>query len=326
MSQMLGRLIGSQGRFIEQMFAGLEQATGQHGYDADVVGRILTANNYKLHQLGFASGTVTVTELRPVVKQRFAELEKQFEQRFLTDQALAQAMTETLQGMEVLELSPVMRDRLDLHQADLADQIAQTQRGYWQFQPLKVTLDAVQFDERLIPAVQLQLVSTKLRQCLLTALAVAERVRQSNQLVLILASVNHSTRLKSWLEQGNDQSWTLAGFPVANEAIERIMADRESELYRQLQSIQPDIAQRLTDFRMEDFVNRLIGDVWFADSYGLGVVGDELVSLNIFDQMTNDNQQLYTTVYRQLITQYLQNPNLCKQILQQLERYLRMVS
>lgn len=325
MSQMLGRLIGSQGRFIEQMFAGLEQATGQHGYDADVVGRILTANNYKLHQLGFVSGTVTATELRPVVEQRFAELEKQFEQRFLTDQALAQAMTEALQGVEVLELSPVMRNRLDLHQADLVDQIAQTQRGYWQFQPLKVTLDAVQFDERLIPAVQLQSASTKLRQCLLTALIVAERVRQSNQLVLILASVNYSVRLRNWLEQGNDQSWTLAGFPVANEAIERIMADRESELYHQLQSIQPDIAQRLTDFRLEDFVNRLIGDTWFADSYGLGVVGDELVSLSIFDQMTNDNQQLYTTVYRQLITKYLQNPNLCKQILQQLERYLRMV-
>jgi len=234
-------------------------------------------------------------------------------------------MTEALQGVEVLELSPVMRDRLDLHQADLADRIAQTQRGYWQFQPLKVTLDAVQFDERLIPAVQLQLASTKLRQCLLTALAVAERVRQSNQLVLILASVNYSTRLKSWLTHDNDQSWTLAGFPVANEAIERIMADRESELYRQLQSIQPDIAQRLTDFRMEDFVNRLIGDAWFADSYGLGVVGDELVSLNIFDQMTNDNQQLYAVVYKQLIAKYLQNPNLCKQILQQLEHYLRMV-
>ena len=325
MSQMLGQLIGSQGRFIEQMFAGLEQATGQHGYDADVVGRILTANNYKLHQLGFVSGTVTATELRPVVKQRFTELEKQFEQRFLTDQALAQAMTGALQGVEVLELSPVMRDRLDLHQADLVDQIAQTQRGYWQFQPLKVTLDAVQFDERLIPAVQLQLASTKLRQCLLTALAVSERVRQSNQLVLILASVNYSTRLKSWLGQGNDQSWTLAGFPVANEAIERITADRESELYRQLQVVQPDIAQRLTDFRMEDFVNRLIGNTWFADSYGLGVVGDELVSLNIFDQMTDHNQQLYTTVYRQLIAKYLQNPNLCKQILQQLERYLRMV-
>jgi hypothetical protein len=325
MSQMLGRLIGSQGRFIEQMFAGLEQATGQHGYDADVVGRILTANNYKLHQLGFVSGTVTATELRPVVEQRFAELEKQFEQRFLTDQALAQAMTEALQSVEVLELSPVMRNRLDLHQADLVDQIAQTQRGYWQFQPLKVTLDAVQFDKRLIPAVRLQLASTKLRQCSLTALAVVEQVRQSNQLVLILASVNYSVRLRNWLEQGNDQSWTLAGFPVANEAIERIMADRESELYRQLQSIQPDIAQRLTDFRLEDFVNRLIGDMWFADSYGLGVVGDELVSLNIFDQMTNDNQQLYTTVYRQLIAKYLQNPNLCKQILQQLERYLRMV-
>lgn len=325
MSQMLGQLIGSQGRFIEQMFAGLEQATGQHGYDADSVGRILTANNYKLHQLGFVSGTVTATELRPVVKQRFAELEKQFEQRFVTDQALAQAMTEALQGVEVLELSPVMRDRLDLHQVDLADQIAQTQRGYWQFQPLKVTLDAVQFDNRLVSTVQLQSASTKLRQCLLTALAVAERVRQSNQLALILASVNYSVRLRNWLEQGNDQSWTLAGFPVANEAIERIMADRESELYRQLQSIQPDIAQRLTDFRLEDFVNRLIGDAWFADSYGLGVVGDELVSLSIFDQMTNDNQQLYTTVYRQLITKYLQNPNLCKQILQQLERYLRMV-
>ena len=324
MSQMLRQLIGSQGRFIEQMFAGLEQATGQHGYDADVVGRILTANNYKLHQLGFASGTVTATELRPVVKQRFAELEKQFEQRFLTDQALAQAMTEALQGVEVLELSPVMRNRLDLHQADLVDQIAQTQRGYWQFQPLKVTLDAVQFDERLIPAVQLQLASTKLHRCLLTALAVAERVRQSNQLVLILTSTNRPTRLQLWLTHGNDQGWTLAGFPVANEAIERIMADRESELYRQLQSIQPDIAQRLTDFWMEDFVNRLIGDAWFADSYGLGVVGDELVSLNIFDQMTNGNRQLYTTVYRQLITKYLQNPNLCKQILQQLERYLRM--
>lgn len=324
MSQMLGRLIGSQGRFIEQMFAGLEQATGQHGYDADVVGRILTANNYKLHQLGFVSGTVTATELRPVVKQRFAELEKQFEQRFLTDQALAQAMTETLQGVEVLELSPVMRDRIDLHQADLVDQIAQTQRGYWQFQPLKVTLDVVQFDERLIPAVQLHLASTKLRQCLLTALAVAERVRQSNQLALILTSTNRPTRLQSWLKQGNNQSWTLAGFPVANEAIERIMAERESELYRQLQSIQPDIAQRLMDFRMEDFVNRLIGDTWFTDSYGLGVVGDELVSLNIFDQITDHNQQLYTTVYRQLIAKYLQNPNLCKQILQQLERYLRM--
>lgn len=324
MSQLLGRLIGSQGRFIEQMFAGLEQATGQHGYDVDVVGRILTANNYKLHQLGFASGTVTATELRPVVEQHFAELEKQFEQRFLTDQALAQAMTEALQGVEVLELSPVMRDRLDLHQADLVDQIAQTQRGYWQFQPLRVTLDAVQFDERLIPAVQLQLASTKLRRCLLTALAVAERVRQSNQLALILTSTNRPTRLKSWLGQGNDQSWTLAGFPVANEAIERIMADRESEPYRQLQAVQPDLAQQLTDFRLEDFVNRLIGDVWFADSYGLGIAGDELVSLNIFDQMTNDNQQLYTTVYRQLITKYLQNPNLCKQILQQLERYLRM--
>ena len=325
MSQMLGRLIGSQGRFIEQMFAGLEQATGQHGYDVDVVGRILTANNYKLHQLGFVSGTVTATELRPVVEQHFPELEKQFEQRFLTDQELTQAMTEALQGVAVLELSLVMRDRLNLHQADLVDQIAQTQRGYWQFQPLKVTLDAVQFDERLIPAVQLQSASTKLRQCLLTALIVAERVRQSNQLVLILASVNYSTRLKSWLGQGNDQSWTLAGFPVANEAIERIMADRESELYHQLKSIQPDIAQRLTDFRMEDFVNRLIGDAWFADSYGLGVVGDELVSLNIFDQITDHDQQLYTTVYRQLIAKYLQNPNLCKQILQQLERYLRMV-
>ena len=45
---------------------------------------------------------------------------------------------------------------------------------------------------------------------------------------------------------------------------------------------------------------------------------------NIFDQMTNDNQQLYAVVYRQLIAKYLQNPNLCKQILQQLERYLRM--
>lgn len=325
MSQMLGRLIGSQGRFIEQMFAGLEQATGQHGYDADVIGRILTTKNYKLHQLGFVPGAVTATELRLVVKQRFAELEKQFEQRFLTDQALAQAMTEALQGVEVLELSPVMRDRLDLHQADLADQIAQAQRGYWQFQPLKVTLDAVQFDERLIPAVQLQSASTKLRQCLLTALAVAERVRQSNQLALILTSTNRPTRLQSWLKQGNNQSWTLAGFPVANEAIERIMAERESELYRQLQSIQPDIAQRLMDFRMEDFVNRLIGDTWFTDSYGLGVVGDELVSLNIFDQITNHNQQLYTTVYRQLIAKYLQNPNLCKQILQQLERYLRMV-
>jgi hypothetical protein len=324
MSQMLGQLIDSQGRFIEQMFAGLEQATGQHGYDADVVGRILTANNYKLHQLGFASGTVTVTELRPVVKQRFAELEKQFEQRFLTGQALAQAMTEALQGVEVLELSPVMRDRLDLHQADLVDQIAQTQRGYWQFQPLEVTLDAVQFDERLISAVQLQSASTKLRQCLLTALAVAERVRQSNQLVLILTSTNRPTRLQSWLTHGNDQSWTLAGFPVANEAIERIMADRESELYHQLKSIQPDIAQRLTDFRMEDFVNRLIGDTWFTDSYGLGVVGDELVSLNIFDQITDHDQQLYTTVYRQLIAKYLQNPNLRKQILQQLEHYLRM--
>ena len=76
---------------------------------------------------------------------------------------------------------------------------------------------------------------------------------------------------------------------------------------------------------MEDFVNRLIGDAWFADSYGLGVVGDELVSLNIFDQMTNDNQQLYAVVYKQLIAKYLQNPNLCKQILQQLEHYLRMV-
>ena len=142
--------------------------------------------------------------------------------------------------------------------------------------------------------------------------------------MLILASVNYSTHLQSWLTHGNDQSWTLAGFPVTNETIEQSLADRESELYRQLQSIQPDIAQRLTDFRMEDFVNRLISDAWFADSYGLGVVGDELVSLNIFDQMTNDNQQLYTTVYRQLIAKYLQNPNLCKQILQQLERYLRM--
>ena len=326
MSQMLGRLIGSQGRFIEQMFAGLEQATGQHGYDADVVGRILTANNYKLQQLGFASGTVTATELRPVVKQRFAELEKQFEQRFVTDQALAQVITEALQGVSVLELSPVMRDRLDLHQADLVDQIAQTQRGYWQFQPLKVTLDTVQFDERLIPTVQLQLASTKLRQCLLTALAVAERVRQSNQLALILTSTNRPTRLQSWLTHGNDQSWTLAGFPVTNETIEQLLADRESELYRQLQVVQPDLAQQLTDFRLEDFVNRLIGDTWFADSYGLGVVGDELVSLNIFDQITDHNQQLYAVVYRQLIAKYLQNPNLCKQILQQLERYLRMAS
>ena len=105
MSHLLGQLLGSQGRFVEQMFVNLERATNQQAYDVDIVGRILTANNYKLRQLGFRPGTVEAIELRPVLEHYFTELEGRFDQRFATDQALAQAMNQALQGVAVLELS-----------------------------------------------------------------------------------------------------------------------------------------------------------------------------------------------------------------------------
>lgn len=326
MSHLLGQLLGSQGRFVEQMFVNLERATNQQAYDVDIVGRILTANNYKLRQLGFQPGTVEAVELRPVLERYFTELEGRFDQRFTTDQALAQAINQALQGVAVLELSSIVRDQLDAHQVDFAERIAKAQRGYFQTSPLCVNLESEAFDQRLIPTVKLQSASTKLRSCLLTALMIKERVRQSNQLAIMLASDNRPTHLQNWLAQGDNFSWTLASYPVTSEAVEQNLTNSESELYRQLQDAQPELAKQLTEFKLENFVNQLIKDDFFADSYGLGLVGEQLVSFNIFDQISATNQQLYTTVYNQLITQYLQNPNLTKQILQQLDRYLKTAS
>ncbi len=326
MSHLLGQLIGGQGRFVEQMFVNLERATNQQAYDVDIVGRILTANNYKLRQLGFQPGMIEAIELRPVLERYFAELESRFDQRFATDQALAQAMNQALRGVAVLELSSVMRDQLDVYQADFVERIARARRGYFQTSPLCVTLESEAFEQRLIPTVKLQSASTKLRSCLLTALMIKERVRQSNQLAIILASDDRPAHLQNWLASSDNFSWTLASYPVTSEAVEQNLTNSESELYRQLQNARPELAKQFTTFKLENFVNQLIKDEFFADSYGLGLVGEQLVSFNIFDQISTTNQQLYATVYNQLIAQYLQNPNLIKQILQQLGRYLKTAS
>lgn len=323
MSRMLGQLIGSQGRLIDQMLASLERATGQLGCDVDLAGQILTASNHKLRQLGFQPGAVTAAELAPVLNQYFATLEQRFEQQFATDESLIQVVNQALSDVLVIELSSVERDRLDAGQVDFFEQIAKTQRGYFQAVPLKVVTEPVGFDERLVAEVTWQPAATRLRGFLLTALAVAERVRQSNQLALILASHNRPAKLKNWLEQVDSPGWTLASFPVASEAIERILADNNSELHRQLRHAQPELAEKLSGFQLEQLVNQIVDDPIFADSYGLALIGESVISFNIFDQVLQNNQQLYITVYCQLIGKYLHNPNLILQIIGQLEGWLQ---
>lgn len=322
MSRMLQQLIGSQGRLVDQMLTSLERATAQPCYDVDLMGRILTASNRKLRQLGFQSGAVTATELELTLKRHFATLEQRFEQQFATNEDLIQLINQVLDGVKVIELSSVVRDRFNAYQVDLFDKIASSQRGYFQAVPLRIVTEPVGFDERLVAEVAWQPAATRLRGFLLTALMVSERVRQSNQLALILASQNRPVRFKSWLEQSDRVGWTLTGFPVASEAIERILADRDSELHRQLRHIQPELADNFSIFQLEQFVNAVVNDPIFADSYGLGLADGRVVSFNIFDQVVQNNQQLYATVYYQLIEKYLQNPNLIKQILNQLDKKL----
>lgn len=324
MNQLLGQLTGSQGRLFDQMIERWEGATHQSGYDGALVGQIATDVNYKLQQLGFES-TVASQELRQALKQCFKQLERQFEQRFPSDQALTEALNEELAEVEVLELSTVARQRLSGGSAELFEQIATIQRGYFQASPLRVTLGLLDFDQRLVAEVGLQPAKGKLASYLLTVLVIAERVRQSNQLALILASEpeRKPSKLLSWLQSGFDFRWTLAGFSVVSSTIESMLADQQSSLFQKLQAEHSDLAGQLTSFKLEKLTNQLLDNQFFADSYGLGLVREQVVSLNIFDQLTGSSQYLQAAVYDRLVTQYLQNPNLTKQIIEQLIQKVR---
>lgn len=322
MSRILQQLIGSQGRLVEQMLAGLERATGRPGYDVDLIGQIFTATNHKLRQLGFQPNLVAAIEVRSALSQCFTKLEQDFELRFATDQELIEFVNQAIQGVKVIELSPVARDRLDVKHGDYFDQIANMQRGYFQTSQLKVVSESINFDERLVPEIVWRQDTARLRGFLLTALDIAERVRQSNQLALILVAKNRSIKLKAWLEQSYVSGWTLAGFSLVSGVIEEILADASSKLHCQIRHDRPELVDGLSNFRLEKLVSEVTNDSFFFDTYGLGLVNEQIISFNIFDQFLQDNRQLYATVYRQMIGKYLQNPDLIKQITNQLDKKL----
>ncbi len=321
MSHLLGKIINSHGRFFDILIADLERATGQNGWDVDLVGQILTRSNLKIRQLGLIPGDIKAAELRPALQEYFTTLERNFAQKINTEAELFQLLEQKLTGVKVLELSQLAKSRLrGLDPENFVLELAKLERGYFEFNQLRLTSQTLEIDQRL--SAELSIFASnevsRLELLLRTILKIDQRIQESNYLALILASSDRAGKLTKYLAGDIQDVWTLAGNIVPRQSIYRLLASSHMPLHQAAQADFVLLVENLTEFNPNQFACELLEDDFFEDSSYLGLVVDQIVSFNLFDQIEPSTKHFEEAVWTQLVAKYLTNSNLSAQIISQL--------
>lgn len=338
MSQRLSLLLDSQGSLLRILLHDLELATGQQGLDAELVGRIATATNLKLRQLGFATGVVTQDELNQALLFKLDQAESTIRQKMLArQQDITGLIQPLLSKIKVWSLSQIAIDRL---RAEFGEQlnsempsealkkIAQMQLGYFEQRPLCIVngsdclakLDAVVvFDHPVSTG------DSSLQQLTKLVDQLEQRIMHSNVLALILAAKQRTGLLQTWLANVLTDEWQLAGNLVPRKTIYDLLADPTTLIGSKLKSTYPDIARSLIRPELYNWLaEEVLSEKWWCETAELAMVDErgQVISLNWFDAACNGQNHLGEAVWLALMTRYLNNNGLSQQIINQLAKKL----